>query len=52
MTTGTLAIRSSDGETTAQLTLGAPYYRDPGVEHDVINANSAEFVFVEIELKD
>jgi len=53
MTTGTLAIRSSDGETTAQLTLGAPYYRDhPGVEHDVINANPAEFVFVEIELKD
>ena len=52
MTTGTLAARSIDGETTAQLTAGAPYYRDAGVEHDVINATPAEFVFIEIELKD
>ena len=51
MTTGTLASRSRDGETTAQLTAGAPYYRDAGVEHDVINANPGEFVFIEIELK-
>ncbi|PYO21247.1 MAG: cupin [Candidatus Rokuibacteriota bacterium] len=51
LTTGILAIRNVDGETTAPLTAGAPYYRDAGVEHDVINANPAEFVFVEIELK-
>ena len=51
MTTGTLAIRSADGESAAQLTTGAPYYREAGVEHDVINANPGEFVFVEIELK-
>ena len=51
LTTGILAIRNVDGETTTQLTAGAPYYRDAGVEHDVINANPAEFVFVEIELK-
>ena len=51
LSTGPLAIRSATGETTSQLTLGAPYYRDAGVEHDVINPNPGEFVFVEIELK-
>jgi hypothetical protein len=28
-----------------------PYFRNAGVEHDVINANACEFAFVEIELK-
>ena len=51
MTTGTLAIRSRDGETMAQLTAGVSYHREAGVEHDVINANPGEFVFIEIELK-
>jgi quercetin dioxygenase-like cupin family protein len=51
LTTGALAIRSATGEATALLTLGAPYYRDAGVEHDVVNPNPGEFVFVEIELK-
>jgi|SRR5262245_4067410 len=51
LTTGPLAIRSESGETTSQLTLGAPYYRDAGVEHDVVNPNPGEFVFVEIEIK-
>jgi quercetin dioxygenase-like cupin family protein len=51
LTTGPLAIRSAGGEATSQLTAGAPYYRDAGVEHDVVNPNPGEFVFVEIELK-
>ena len=52
LTTGPLvAIQSATGETTSQLTLGAPYYREAGVEHDVVNPNPGEFVFVEIELK-
>jgi beta-alanine degradation protein BauB len=51
LTTGPLVIRSATGETTSQLTLGAPYYRDAGVEHDVVNPNPGEFAFVEIELK-
>jgi quercetin dioxygenase-like cupin family protein len=38
-------------ESTAQLRLGAPYFREKGVEHDVINANAFEFAFLEIELK-
>ena len=51
LTTGPLAALSESGETTSQLTQGAPYYRDAGVEHDVVNPNPGEFVFVEIELK-
>jgi len=51
LTTGPLAALSESGETTSQLTLGAPYYRDAGVEHDVVNPNAHEFAFVEIELK-
>ena len=51
LTTGPLAIRNAAGDTAAQLTAGASYYRDAGVEHDVINPNAGEFVFVEVELK-
>ncbi|HEV8474550.1 MAG TPA: cupin domain-containing protein [Methylomirabilota bacterium] len=51
MTTGPLALLSDAGESSAQLTAGAPYYREAGVEHDVVNPNPDEFVFVEIELK-
>ena len=39
------------GETLAQLVAGRPYFREVGVEHDVINASEGEFVFVEIEFK-
>jgi len=28
-----------------------PYFRNEGVEHDVINAEPAEYAFIEIELK-
>ena len=52
MTTGALAIRSGGGETTSQLTAGAPYFREAGAEHDVVNATAGEFVFVEIEIRD
>ena len=37
--------------TRAKLSKGVPYFRNAGVEHDVINANPFEFAFVEIELK-
>ena len=51
ITTGELHI--FDGKTTvsAPLRAGVSYARQTGVEHDVINPNSFEFVFVEIELK-
>lgn len=51
MTTGTLRIESADGVAEAELAVGRPYYRDAGVEHDVINANDFEFVFIETEIK-
>jgi beta-alanine degradation protein BauB len=51
MTTGSLTSIGSDGETTARLVAGEPYFRMAGVEHDVRNPNSVEFVFVEVELK-
>lgn len=52
MTTGTLRLVGPGGATSeAQLTAGVPYYREAGVEHDVINASPHEFVFVETEIK-
>ena len=50
-TTGQLLIENADGEVRADLTTGVSYYRDAGVEHNVVNANDYEFVFVEIELR-
>ena len=34
----------------AQMQNGVPYYREIGVEHDVINGNDFECAFVEVEL--
>jgi quercetin dioxygenase-like cupin family protein len=52
MLDGELELAGPDGERTrAKLEKGAPYFRNAGVEHDVINANAFEFAFVEIELK-
>ena len=51
MTTGTLAIESATGTSETRLVTGQSYFRAAGVEHDVINANDFEFVFVEVEVK-
>ncbi len=51
LTTGQLRFVEADGERVAELTAGVSYYRDAGVEHDVINASPGEFVFIEIEVK-
>lgn len=48
---GRLQLEEADGTRIAELTLGAPYFREAGVEHDVISANEGDFAFVEIELK-
>ncbi len=50
-TTGQLLLETKDGENTAQLSSGVSYFRNAGVEHNVINANDYEFVFVEVEIK-
>jgi quercetin dioxygenase-like cupin family protein len=51
MTTGRLLLVDKDGERHANLVAGVSYAREIGVEHNVINDNDFEFVFVEIEMK-
>ena len=51
MTTGKLLIESSEGIRESELVTGVSYSRLLGVEHNVINDNETEFVFVEVELK-
>jgi quercetin dioxygenase-like cupin family protein len=51
MATGKLQLEDGNGVHFADLTAGRSYYRPLGAEHDVINANDYEFVFVEVEFK-
>jgi quercetin dioxygenase-like cupin family protein len=52
MADGVLELVLPDGgRQRAELKRGVPYFREAGVEHDVINANAFEFAFVEIEIK-
>ena len=48
---GNLRAVTSEGETVNQLKVGQPYFRNAGVEHNVINANEGEFAFIEVEIK-
>jgi quercetin dioxygenase-like cupin family protein len=49
---GQLRIVSEGGSgNIAELKKGVPYFRETGVEHDVINANDFEFAFIEVETK-
>jgi quercetin dioxygenase-like cupin family protein len=49
--TGRLRVVSGQGESTAELSAGQADFRVAGVEHDVVNASSDEFAFVEVEVK-
>jgi quercetin dioxygenase-like cupin family protein len=51
MTTGKLLLKDAEGEHYSELTAGVTYGREVGVEHNVINANDYEFVFIEVEMK-
>ena len=51
LTDGTLELVEPEGDRDSQLTTGVPYFREAGVEHDVVNANDHEFTFIEIEVK-
>ena len=51
MTSGTLRLVDAAGSREALLEAGVSYARPAGVAHNVVNANSFEFRFVEIELK-
>ena len=52
LTTGKLKLVGSDGvENETDLAAGVSYFREAGVEHDVMNANNFDFAFVEVEFK-
>lgn len=48
---GTLRLVEPDGERVSELKTGEPYFREAGVEHDVVNVTGDAYSFVEIELK-
>lgn len=48
---GDLEIDTGEGpRTAAAMKTGVPYFRNAGVEHDVINGNDFACAFIEIEL--
>ena len=50
---GELELIGPDGSRSrARLEKGKSYFRNAGVEHDVVNAGAGAMTFVEIELKD
>lgn len=51
LTAGTLELVEPDGARDSHLTVGAPYFREAGVEHDVVNTNEHDFTLIEIELR-
>ena len=48
---GRLRLETVGGSSLAEMRQGVPYFREKGVEHDVINAGEGEYAFIEIELK-
>ena len=46
-----LMQETNNGEIITELSAGQSYAREIGVEHNVVNPNPHEFVFVEVELK-
>jgi quercetin dioxygenase-like cupin family protein len=51
LTAGKLMQETANGEIVTELAFGQSYARPEGVEHNVVNPNPHEFVFVEVELK-
>jgi beta-alanine degradation protein BauB len=51
LTAGKLMQETAKGEIVTELAAGQSYAREEGVEHNVINPNPHDFVFVEVELK-
>ena len=44
-------VGAGNQETFADMKAGAPYFREAGVEHNVVNANDTEYSFIEVEFK-
>ena len=48
---GKVRLETANGTSFADMKKGIPYFRNHGIEHDVVNATDAEYAFIEIELK-
>ena len=48
---GNIRVVTTEGKSVNELKTGRPYFRNAGVEHNVINANPTEFAFIEVEIK-
>ena len=44
-------IGPGGAESFADLKAGQPYFREAGVEHEVVNDGDGEYAFIEVELK-
>ena len=51
MTDGDMTLVTAAGRGVGKLKAGQSYFREAGVEHDVLNETAREIVFVEIEMK-
>lgn len=51
LTAGKLVAETKDGEVTTELAFGQAYTRPVGVEHNIVNPGTSDFIFVEVELK-
>ena len=51
MTTARLRILTHTGEIARDLVAGQAYFRSAGAQHEVVNDNAFEVVFVETELR-
>ena len=51
LTAGQLTAETKDGDSVRQLRSGEAYARPEGVEHNIVNTGTAEFAFIEVELK-
>ena len=52
VTTGQLHLKEPNGERTIDIVTGTPYFREEGVEHDVINpSDTDDVIFIEVEMK-
>ena len=51
LTAGKLVAETSTGNIETELQFGQAYARPVGVEHNIVNAGTKEFAFIEVEIK-
>ncbi|HWA37370.1 MAG TPA: cupin domain-containing protein [Burkholderiales bacterium] len=51
LTAGKLLAETANGNVETELAQGQAYARPVGVEHNIVNPGSEDFVFIEIEIK-